>query len=463
MTLVRKSIMLLCCIASIACSTNGNSKHVTETGNQPDAPPVYVDNVNIVDVDNGRILTDRQMVLLNGRIHKINPANTPIAEQQFERIDAKGQFATPGLIDMHIHAYDPAAFAIALSHGVTHVRIMNGVKEHLEWQSELENGTLSGSTVTVSSPIISGFKGAPLHSLAATPQDARQAVAEAQETGYDLIKAYGYLKGDVLKALLDEAKSRGIPVAKHGPHPEGQSWEILKGLQSLEHAEDIFQGPLNYTQDANKLAEAIARIKETGVPVTPTLSIFWQLTQLSDKKESYVASLPQGYISPIIAMQAKHDQVKRWLGSSDKMVAHNKKTFAYLQHITKKLEEAEVPLLVGSDSGVLLSPFGISTLTEMRLMAEAGISPLTVLKAATINPSKALGKEHEFGQLKEGYRADFILSKQNPLGSLQTLETPTYVAKNGKVLSAQSLQQLRDKAINDRSLWQEMKTLIGNW
>ena len=463
MAFTKTLTVLFTCVVIFSCTSTASNQLDVESKLQGNFAPVYIDNVNIVDVESGTIIPERQLVLRNGRIHKINSANTPIADTEFEHLDAEGQFVTPGLIDMHIHAYDPAAFTIALSHGVTHARIMNGVKEHLEWQEQLNKGTKIGSTLTVSSPIISGFKGAPLHSLAATPQDAREAVAEAQNIGYDLIKAYGYLKGDVLEALLDEANTRGIPVAKHGPHPEGQSWEILKGLQSLEHVEDIFQGLLDYTQDPEKLTKAVADIKSTGVPVTPTLSIFWQLTQMSEKKEAFVNSLPQDYISPIIALQEKHDQVKRWMGSSDKMAAHNKKTFAFLQHITKKLDEAGVPLLVGSDSGVLLSPFGISTLTEMRLMTEAGVSPLTVLRAATINPSKALGKQHELGQVKEGYRADFILSEYNPLMSLDTLAQPSHVVKSGTVLSAQHLQHLRQQAIDDRSLWQEMKTLNGNW
>ena len=37
---------------------------------------------------------------------------------------------------MHVHAYDPAAFTIALSHGITHLRLMNGVPKMKSGENE---------------------------------------------------------------------------------------------------------------------------------------------------------------------------------------------------------------------------------------------------------------------------------------------------------------------------------------
>src|SRR5690606_35251841 len=143
-------------------------------------PPLYIDNVNILDVHTGRILQNRQLKILDGKISAINPAKTPIAEAEYVLHDGKGQFVTPGLIDMHVHAYAPAAFVIALSHGVTHLRLLNGVREHLIWRRELAEGSRIGSTITVSSPIISGFKNAHMHHSAHTPADAAAAVIKAK-------------------------------------------------------------------------------------------------------------------------------------------------------------------------------------------------------------------------------------------------------------------------------------------
>lgn len=90
--------------------------------------------VFIVDLTSGKIISSRQLQIRDGKITAINPARTPITDKNHIYHDGNGKYVMPGLIDMHVHAYDLAAFVITLSHGVTHVRLMNGVKEHLVWR-----------------------------------------------------------------------------------------------------------------------------------------------------------------------------------------------------------------------------------------------------------------------------------------------------------------------------------------
>lgn len=427
-------------------------------------PSLYIDNLNIVDLNSGQIIRGRQLQIRDDKIAAINPARTPITDKNHIYHDGNGIYVMPGLIDMHVHAYDLAAFVITLSHGVTHARLMNGVKEHLVWRKELEEGSRIGSPLTVSSPIISGFKNAHMYYSVQTSAEASKTVIKFKQQGYDLIKAYGNLDGLVLKALLRDAKKQNIPVAKHGPHPvRGGEWSELLGLQSLEHVEDIYQGPLNYVEDQQKLDQTIVNLKTLGVPITPTLNIFWQLTQISEHKQSYIDSLPTDYISPIIALESKHNQVKRWLNSPVTMVEHNKKTMAYLQEITRQLYQADIRLLVGSDSGVLLSPHGLATHKEIELMQQAGVPVIAILRAATVNAAKALGKESELGVVAKGYRADLILTEQNPLENVSALKTPAFVIKHGRIFSKVELNELRRRAIDERNFWQEMDVFLQAW
>lgn len=454
------SLLILVAIATIQIPSYASD--LSKKAGRKVQLPLYIDNVHIIDIKTGQVIENRQILILNGKIAAIKPAETPIAEESYTQHDGKGSYVMPGLIDVHVHAYDPATFVIALSHGVTHLRLMNGVKEHIIWRKELEDGSRIGSTITVSSPIISGFKNAHMHYFAQTPADAMAAVVRAKQQGYDLIKAYGNLTGQVLKALLSEAKNQNIPVAKHGPHPGADmEWDELSGLQSVEHVEDIYQGPLNYHQDQKKLDETIVKLKALNTPITPTLNIFWQLTQISEQKQAYIDALPKDYISPIIALEENHHQVKRWINSSEGMVEHNKKTLAFLQDITRQLHQAKIPLLVGSDSGVLLSPHGLATHTEMALMQQAGLPSIEVLRAATINAAQALGKESQMGRVAQGYNADLILSEQNPIENLGALQRPASVVKHGRLFTNIELKQLREKAIDDRSFWQEMETLLN--
>lgn len=419
-----------------------------------------LDNVNVIDVVNRRIIENRRIHIENGVIAKIEPAASPLSAGTVKTIDGADGYITPGLIDMHVHMYEEAAFTFALSHGVTHVRIMNGIPAQLRWRDQVANGEIIGSTASVSSPIISAYEGAHLHRTVLTVDEMKIAVNEYHQQGYDLIKAYGNLSTSALAALVEESKKLDFPVAKHGPHASGDMpVSALTGFQSFEHAEDIFQGPLNYEFAPRNLPDIIAELKETQVPITPTLAIFHQLTKLSEEKQAYLDTIPTEYTSRIIALEAKSNQVERWLNASSTHAAHNKRTLMFLQDITRALYEADVPLLVGSDSGVLLSPHGLATHTEMMLMHEAGIPAIDVLRAATVNPAKALKLDTTLGQIDVGFAADFVYSVNNPLDDLSVLSTPDAVTKQGNWYSAERLKALREAAIEDRSFWAEITDL----
>ncbi|NVK55503.1 MAG: amidohydrolase family protein [Alteromonadaceae bacterium] len=450
---MKRLITLLCIIATASCA---KTSIATTQDNS-----FVLTNINIVDTEHHTIHRNKSILVNAGKIQQIAETATALHPKTGRVIDGKGGYVTPGLIDMHVHMYEKAAFTIALSHGVTHVRIMNGVPDQLHWRDQVEAGQLIGSSATVSSPIISAYNDAPLHHTVHTVEQAQNAVTQFKAAGYDLIKVYGNLSEGALTAIVVAGRQLAMPVAKHGPHASGDMpVTALTGLQSLEHVEDIYQGPLNHEFAPHRLPAIAEAIKSTGVPVTPTLNIYYQLTMLSNEKDTFLASIPTNYTSDIIALEASQNQVKRWLSASENMARHNQKTFKFLQHITDVLSDTGVPLLVGSDSGVLLSPHGLATHNEMRLMHQAGLSVYEVLAAATINPAKALNLHNEIGKIAENYAADFIYSTANPVEEMSVLTYPDAVIKKGVWYSKEQLTALRENAIESRSVWAELSTLI---
>jgi imidazolonepropionase-like amidohydrolase len=438
----------------VSCSTN-------ETKKQQSSNSFVLKNVNIIDVENQSIHPSKTIIIRNGKINSITDDTYSLKLPNLTVIDGNGGYVTPGLIDMHVHMYEKAAYILTLSHGVTHVRIMNGVPKQLLWRDNIESGIQIGSTSTVSSPIISGYKGKYLHHGVETAQEAISAVREYQARGYDLIKAYGNLNEASLSAIIEEGKKLGIPIAKHGPHASGDIHiSQLTGFQSFEHVEDIYQGPLNYKFAPERLPKIIADLKATNVPITPTLNIYYQLMRLSRDKKEYLTTTSKNYTSNIIALEASFNQVERWLQASDEMAVHNEKTLAFLLQITKALHESGIPILVGSDSGVLLSPHGLATHNEMRLLEVAGLSTFEVLAAATINPAKALNLDKEIGKIAINYKANFIYSSDNPITHLSVLKEPEAVIKNGYWYSNETLNVMRNEAIKARSFWKEVSVLF---
>lgn len=436
-----KILTLLILLLTVSCNAS-------ELNRLKQSNSFILSNINIVDVKNQVIIPSQILVIIKGKIHSILDKTSISPLPDLTVIDGKNGFVTPGLIDMHVHMYEKSAYLLTLSHGVTHVRVMNGVPKQLEWRDNIAAGLQIGSTSTVSSPIFSGYKGAYLHHGVETAQEASDAVKKYHSEGYDLIKAYGNLNEEALSAIVDEGKKLNIPIAKHGPHASGNMHIAkLAKLQSFEHIEDIYQGPLNYQFAPELLPEIAKNLKTTNVPITPTLNIFNQLTQLSDKKEDFLAKTSKHYTSDIIALEASTNQVKRWLTASNDMAQHNLKTLKFLQDITHFFHESDITLLVGSDSGVLLSPHGLATHNEMRLLAESGINNFDVLAAATINPAQALKLDSEIGQIYLNYNADFIYTSANPVLNLSVLRNPKAVVKNGFWYSNEVLHTMRDLSL----------------
>lgn len=421
---------------------------------------LVINNVNIVLVKKKRLLNNRQLVIHNGRITAINKNNSPV-KSNIRVVDGNNAYVTPGLFDMHVHLHDRKYLTLNLAYGVTSVRNLNGKKMHLRWREELNNEEWLGSNLYISSPILAGKGTHVLNQEILSPQEARAEVHKAKASGYDLIKVYGYLEPSLFEAIIDEARKIDMAVAKHGPHPpKGSDWSYLKGLQSIEHVEDIFQGPLNYQFDKGMAQNITLKIKKLNVSVVPTLATFNHLTQLSNSKNTYIDSLALDYINPLYFDIESKFTVARWLKDNKQQSAYHLKKQKFLFEIVKILHQHKVKLLVGSDAGTMYSLPGVSTHNEMQLLKKSGLSNYEVLKAATINAAETLAIEHDYGSVAVGKIADLVLVTQNPLDDISVLKSPYAVVKKGQWLDKVQLEKLRIEAKNTESYYWSVISLL---
>jgi len=116
---------------------------------------------------------------------------------------------------------------------------------------------------------------------------------------------------------------------------------------------------------------------------------------------------------------------------------------AFNMKVARALNRAGVTLVAGTDArGVPQMPPGTSLHRELQLLHESGLSPYEVIRAATVTPAMFLRKDHEFGTVTVGRRADLLLVERNPLQDLSTLRTPLGVVARGRwFLHGQSKQE----------------------
>ncbi|NVK89662.1 MAG: amidohydrolase family protein [Gammaproteobacteria bacterium] len=428
---------------------------------------IVLDHVSIIDVTaesaGDRIIPNQQIVIEQGQITAINPAGSPVNEH-YTKLDLTGKYVIPGLFDMHVHIQDPQQLALALSYGFTSVRDLSGQKRHLAWKKQLNNKTWLGSNLFVSSPIINGASGHILNQIITTSDQAQQFVQFAHQQGFDLIKVYGYVNQEVYETIAKEASRLNMPVAKHAPHPvDNSNWEYLQGLQSLEHVEDIFQGPLNYEFDFNEAEKVAERLKQLNVPVTPTLTTFDHLTQLSLHKHQYVKQHNKKLHNPFYLDLKETHTIARWLDASEAHADYNQRELDFLKQLVLLLYKNEVPMVLGSDGGTMYTLAGPAGIREIELLAESGLPSFAIIKMATVNSAVALGVEEEQGVITKNTIADLVVLDENPIDYLQTIRSPFAVVKNGQFLDRSALKKIQLGAEETDSWFKTVVQIIDDW
>lgn len=115
----------------------------------------------------------------------------------------------------------------------------------------------------------------------------------------------------------------------------------------------------------------------------------------------------------------------------------------FMKKVTGALHRAGVSLVAGTDANGMprLAP-GPSLHRELELLIESGLSVPDALRAATVAPAQLLGKQHEFGTIAIGHRADLLLLDANPLEDVSRLRNPAGVMARGRWFTREQLQRM---------------------
>jgi imidazolonepropionase-like amidohydrolase len=97
-------------------------------------------------------------------------------------------------------------------------------------------------------------------------------------------------------------------------------------------------------------------------------------------------------------------------------------------------------LVVGTDEPVYTTLLpGFAFHRELMAMAHAGLPPLVVLKAATINGARSLGIADNLGSIEEGKLADLVVVSGNPLDDIKATRNVRHVIKAGTIFDPTKL------------------------
>jgi hypothetical protein len=406
---------------------------------------IAFEHVTVVPMDRERTLANHTVVVQGGVITAVGRDGEVTIPSGAARIDLRGRYVMPGLADMHVHLYDTDQFINYLAHGITTIGVLHGAPPVLRWRRQVERGELLGPTIYTAGPTLDGAPALNSAFLSlGSPENARIAVRALAEAGYDFLKVYSGLPPETYDAIISEANSRHIAAVGHIPFRVGVDG-VLKpnGQAMIAHAEEFFRGPV----DSARMAEMVQLVKRTGVTVTPNMLAYVDYIRSIDDLPRVLADPEMRFVSAA-AFSEK-------LPSHNRSIRQNPQAFraalvnglGQFRRFTKQLSEAQVPLLVGTDTEIF-GTAGASAHEELTEMASAGLTPYQVLVAGTRTAGEFVAsrvrKTERFGTVAVGQRADLLVLSANPLASVENTNRIDGVMVRGRWLPASRLAAMRD-------------------
>jgi len=450
-------------LALISLSTVVLLAAVTSQQEQSSRSTLVINGVTIVNIERGTLQTNCMVVVAGDKIQRISkqdPADVPKSPSRI--IDGRGLFLMPGLIDAHVHYFDPTIFGpMMVANGVLLVRDMGGpTKESVVLRDKLKTGEIFGPEMITTGSILDGDPPIlPQISIACgTPEAGRQAVRKQVAAGVDEIKVYSGLKKDTFLAIIEEANKLGIKPVGHIPESIYIEDAANAGLRSSEHpfgfgkiiakllGEPVRLSTGGVGTDApyflkfnevnrEEFRKVLTRIAATGMHVCPTLVVFKHGAHLREifadnyPMLEYVSPMTMGIWKTVWGNQPANEIASRLVPS--------------MQQVVKELQMSGIPLMVGTD---LLYPGiipGYSVHEEMVLWQEAGISPPQILRSATIVPAKLMGLDGRLGTIAEGKTASLVLLRANPLEDIRNTGQIEGVLFHGRYFNRADLDRLQ--------------------
>ncbi|MDZ4371442.1 MAG: amidohydrolase family protein [Phenylobacterium sp.] len=390
--------------------------------------PIRIRNVKVFDPEAGVVSALSTVSVFEGRITGIEPdAQIAAPSADTTVIDGQGGMLLPGLHDMHAHT-SLSRNLTNLAEGVTTTLDMgNDNARLLSWASRLETGELAGPRI-----IRSGYlEGRSAYSarngiVAASLQEAMDAVRWYADHGYWQIKLYNSIDPDWVKPLVEAAHRRGLPVSGHVPAFSSPDRVLREGYDTIAHVNQLMLGwllkPGEDTRSTLRLTAmirardldltspavrtTIALMKQKGAALDTT-AVAYERLMLSRSGRvlvgdaPYLDHMPVGYQRAVKRAYVNLDAVHTDEGYRD--------AFAKVLQTVALLDREGVQLLPGTDTETL---FALPR--ELELYSAAGLEPAHILRLATLDSSRHLGREAEVGRIARGQAADLILVAGDP-------------------------------------------------
>lgn len=433
-----------------------------------------ITNVAVIPMTHDTLIADATVVVRDGRITALGPSGRVRIPSGARRIEGRGKYLIPGLADMHTHLYAddavpdsvaPAELGVMVANGITATRLMIGTPEHVALRRAIESGAITGPQLWIAGPQLTGRQESNARTVT-TPEQAREAVRQVSDAGYDFVKLTLDIPPPVYDAIVEEAGRRRIPLVGHVDPRVGVPRALAAG-QHIEHLDNYMETVLadsapsresvsdfgvgrlrNWETldhvDDRKVEQIAGATARSRTFTTPTLAMF---------KSSFAVGIPDSVIrgrpdwnmiTPGIRSLYLRARDRFWQNPPSE--ARRRRYIDVRNRLTRAIVDSGGTIMAGSDTPEWFNVYGWALHRELETLVAAGLSSWQALAAATVNPAAFLGATAEWGTIETGKRADLVLLSANPLADIRNTTRIEGVALGGRWFAPDELRRMIDAA-----------------
>lgn len=427
----------------------------------PEAAPgtIAFTGVDVLPMDRPGVVEDQTVVVVDGVITEVGPADEVVVGRGAEVIDGTDRYLMPGLAEMHAHVPpgdDPPREAVEdilflyIANGVTTIRGMLGSAYQIPLAEEIRRNEVLGPNFYVGAPSINGTS-------APTPDAAERLIREHAAAGYDLQKIHPGVSLETWDRMVAVADEVGLTFGGHVPSDVGLVHAIETGMSTVDHLDGYVQAvasddvvaqintgrPISLEGlvngvDESKIDSIVQLTVDHDAYVVPTMYLWANL---------YGATDPEPFLSQPEMRYVSRAQRDAWrLQSEGSPRGEPDVVAAFLgvrNRILQRLADADAPIMMGTDSPQMFNVPGFALHREIDAMADAGMTPQQILESGTVSVGRYvrehLGIDDAFGTVASGQRADLLLLGSNPLEDLDNLQDRVGVMVRGQWVSREAI------------------------
>ncbi len=377
------------------------------------------------------------IVVDGGRIKSVAPHSDALHAGTV--VDASRDTVIPGSIEIHTHLSKDFGEALGrafLAWGITTVRNpATNAYDTREYREAFESGARIGPRLFTTGEPFDGSRiyypgGMSLDDTGQLPL----ALQHAREAGFDFVKTYVRMPDLMQKRIIEEAHGMGMPVTSHELYPA-----VAFGADGVEHIRGTSRR--GYSPKISGLSrsyrDVIDLLTASKMTLTPTIGIQGGFRLQTLRDSSWLNDPRIERLYPPAVAQRWREQTKtpasaETLEDAARLVTPQERT-------VYEIVKGGGRITAGTDSPI--NPYGLALLMELENYASGGLTPIEVLRTATIVSAEAMGAGADLGSIEPGKLADLTMIDGDPLTNIKDLRRVRRVMKGGEVFDVETLLQ----------------------